>query len=62
MLAPSVTAMMPLLIRFAASLPLISFWVALGNAQSAGTLHSGLWSPRAVGHERHAREMRRRTR
>ncbi len=44
MLAPSLTTNTPLEMRFAASLPLISFWVALGNAHSAGTSHSGLRS------------------
>ena len=32
----------PPLTRFSASLRLISFWVALGNAQSALWAHSGL--------------------
>src|SRR6201993_5542434 len=44
MFAPSATSLMPFLIRFAASFALISFWVALGNAQSALMFQSGLWS------------------
>ena len=43
MLAPSATTRTPLRSRLAASLPLISFWVALGNAQSALWSQSGLW-------------------
>ena len=35
MFAPSATTLTPPFIRVAASLVLISFWVALGNAQSA---------------------------
>ena len=45
--APSATSVTPFLRRLAASLPLISFWVALGKAQSAGCVQSGLWSSRA---------------
>ena len=44
MLAPSATSLMPFLIRFAASRAVISFCVALGNAQSALMFHSGLCS------------------
>ncbi len=50
MLAPSATTLTPFLTRFAASLALISFCVALGKAQSALMFHSGLWSSfRSVG-------------
>ena len=47
MFAPWLTTNTPFSSILAASLALISVWVALGNAQSAGTLHSGLAS--AVG-------------
>src|SRR5713226_10468719 len=39
MFAPSATSLTPFLIRLAASLALISFCVALGNAQSALMFH-----------------------
>src|SRR5574341_862932 len=42
MLAPSETTNTPFLSRLAASWALISFWVALGNAQSALMVHTGL--------------------
>src|SRR5512136_1881108 len=42
MLAPSATSFTPPFTRFWASLPLISFWVALGKAQSA------LWAQRGL--------------
>src|SRR6202007_2678990 len=44
MFAPSATSLTPFLIRFAASFAVISFCVALGNAQSAFTFQSGLCS------------------
>src|SRR5215470_11185218 len=44
MLAPSLTSLQPFLMRLAASLALISFCVALGNAQSHLMFHSQLWS------------------
>ena len=49
MLAPSVTTLTPEEIKLAASLPFISFCVALGKAQSAGMLQSGFESPAATG-------------
>src|SRR5207302_10814670 len=42
--APSATSLQPWLIRFAASIVVISFCVALGNAQSPLLFHGGLWS------------------
>jgi hypothetical protein len=42
MFAPSETTYTPFFSRFAASLALISFCVALGKAQSALWSHSGL--------------------
>ncbi len=44
MFAPSDTTYTPFFSRFSASFALISFCVALGNAQSASWSHSGLWS------------------
>ncbi len=44
MFAPSLTTFTPFLMRLAASFALISFCVALGNAQSALMFHSQLWS------------------
>src|ERR1035438_6931037 len=44
MFAPSLTTFTPFLMRLAASFALISFCVALGNAQSALMFQSQLWS------------------
>ena len=44
MFAPSETTITPFLISRPASLALISFWVALGNAQSALMSHSAFES------------------
>jgi hypothetical protein len=44
MFAPSLTTWTPPPSRLTASFALISFWVALGNAHSAGIDHSSLWS------------------
>ena len=49
MFAPSATRMTPPFTRLSASLALISSWVALGKAQSAGTLQSPLSLPATAG-------------